>query len=641
MINLSNVGKAYGDRTLFEDVTMRLDAGHRYGLVGANGSGKTTLLNILAGDDVASDGDITMAAGTRVGVLKQDRYLSDRQRILDVAMMGDRPVWEALAEKEQLLAAAVPDAHAIAAVEERIERHDGYTLEARASEILSGLGIAEAVHREPLAILSGGFKLRVLLAQTLVGRPELLLLDEPTNHLDILTIRWLEQFLQRYVGCVVVISHDHRFLDAVATHILDVDYGTVVLYHGNYSAFVEEKRVTRERKEQEIERQRQTIADKKAFVERFRYKASKARQAQSRLKQIDKIEIDELPSTSRRAPLFRFEQKRKSGRDVLTVEGVSKTYGENAVLTQVSLAVRRGERVAVIGANGIGKSTLLRILVGALKPDEGTVLWGYETNVGYFAQDHRDLLGERPVTVLDYLWEVCPHETTSFVRGQLGRMLFSGEDVEKKTPSLSGGEAARLVFSRIIVQQPNVLVLDEPTNHLDLESIEALAEAVAAFEGTVVFVSHDRWLVGRLATRIIELTPDGVSDFPGTYDEYLAHQGADHLDAAAVLDKAKEERQARAEAEPPTDFAEHKRRRSRQQKLKAQRDKVTAAIERSEARLAAIQAAYCAPGFFDVTPKDEIAALEKEEVELRPHLEALMTEWESIETELEELGDLS
>jgi ATPase subunit of ABC transporter with duplicated ATPase domains len=640
MISLSSVGKSYGDRTLFEDVTVRLDAGNRYGLVGANGSGKTTLLNILAGDDSLSEGEITMASGTRVGVLRQDRYQSDEQLILDVAMMGDEPVWNALSDKERLLAAEHPDAAAIAAVEERIAHNDGYTLESRAAEILEGLGIPEETHREPLSTLSGGFKLRVLLAQTLIGRPELLLLDEPTNHLDILTIRWLEQFLQRYEGCVLVISHDHRFLDTVATHILDVDYETITLYHGNYSAFTEEKKVTRERKEAEIERQQQLIADKKAFVERFRYKASKARQAQSRLKQIDKIDIEELPQTSRRAPYFKFEQQRKSGREVVSVDGVSKSYDDNRVLTDVSLTVRRGERVAIIGANGIGKSTLLRILVGALEPDTGEVTWGYETSVGYFAQDHRELLGERAMTVLDYLWDVCPQETTSFVRGQLGRMLFSGEDVEKKTTTLSGGEAARLIFSRIIVKQPNVLVLDEPTNHLDLESIEALADAVDAFEGTVIFVSHDRWLVGRLGTRIIELTRDGMNDYPGTFEEYLAHQGADHLDAEAALARAREEKkEAEDESTEPSDWAEHKRRRSRFNKLQTQRDEVTVAIEAAEARVAAIQQAYCEPGFFDETPPDEVAALEKEESELRPRIEALMADWERIELELEELAD--
>jgi ATPase subunit of ABC transporter with duplicated ATPase domains len=641
MITLSNVSKSFGERVLFEAVSLQLTAGHRYGLVGANGSGKSTLMAMLAGKEPASDGEIIVPNQVRIGVLEQDRYLSDAQRIVDVAMMGDRVAFGALQDKEQLLAQAQPDAHAIAEAEERVQHADGYTLQARAGAILEGLGIAAPVHGRPLAILSGGFKLRVLLAQTLVGRPDLLLLDEPTNHLDILTIRWLEEFLAAYGGCAVVISHDHRFLDNVATHILDVDYETITLYPGNYSRFVADKLVTRERKEAEIERQRQIVAEKKAFIERFRAKNTKARQAQSRVKQIEKIEIDVLPQTSRRAPLLRFEIERPSGREVLGVDGVSKSFGEHVVLSNVSLTVRRNERVAVIGANGLGKSTLLKILVNALPCDTGQVTWGYETNVGYFAQDHRELLTDPKTTVLDYLWEICPQEGTSFVRGQLGRLLFSGEDVEKKTSSLSGGEAARLIFSRLIVQKPNVLVLDEPTNHLDLESIEALAEALEHYEGTVIFVSHDRWLVSRLASRIIELTPDSMVDYPGSYEDYLSREGQDHLDTDTVLARAKRERAEKNAGDngAPNDWEEQKRLRSLKRKLVARRDELTASIEVAEARLATIRERYCAPGFFDGTAPDEVTALQREEAELGPHIETLMSEWEQVELQLEELGE--
>ncbi len=639
MIHLSNVGKSYGDRTLFDGVTLRLDRGHRYGVVGANGSGKTTLLDLLTGEEPYTEGEISFSGSVRIGVLQQDRYLSDAQRIIDVTMMGDQVVWQALCDKERLCAAPEPDAAAIADVEDRIHRADGYSLEARAGAILEGLGIGVAKHRDALSTLSGGFKLRVLLAQTLVGNPDLLLLDEPTNHLDILTIRWLEEFLSRYEGCVVVVSHDHRFLDGVATDILDVDYQTITAYKGNYSRFVVEKREIRERKEAEIERQQKIIAEKKAFIERFKAKNTKARQAQSRVKQIERIEIEELPQTSRRAPLFAFDQARKSGQDVLKVDGLCKAYGDNRVLEGVSFAVRRGERVAVIGANGLGKSTLIKILAGRLSPDAGEVTWGYETSCGYFAQDHRELLAGEPATVLEYLWSTCPQETTSFVRGQLGRMLFSGEDVEKKTAALSGGEAARLIFSRLIVQRPNVLLLDEPTNHLDLEAIEALVEALARFEGTVLFVSHDRWFVSQLADRVIELTAAGWEDYPGSYDDYLARAGEDHLDAEAVVLKAKQDKaRARADKAAPTDWEEQKRRRAHERKLLARRDEVTRAIEAAERRIAEIEAMYCRPGFFEETPKPQIEALEKEQSALAPALEQLMREWEQIELEVEALG---
>ena len=623
-------------------MTVRLDAGHRYGLVGANGSGKTTLLNILAEDEALTDGDITMPTATRVGVLRQDRYLSNDQLILDVAMMGDRPAWEALADKDQLLASEKPDANAIAAIEDRVEHHDGYTLEARASEILQGLGISKESHRQPLSILSGGFKLRVSArpnADRQAGAAPPRRAHQPSRHSH--DSAGSSSFYKRYAGCVVVISHDHRFLDTVATHVLDVDYGTVTLYHGNYTAFVADKRVTRERKEAEIERQQQTIAEKKAFVERFRYKATKARQAQSRLKQIEKIEIEELPATSRCAPYFKFEQQRKSGRDVLTVDDVSKAYGELRVLTSVSLAVRRGEQVAIIGANGIGKSTLLRILVGALGARCG------RDDVGL--RDQRRLLRAGPS-------RAPRREVEHRDRLPLGGLPAADDELRSRT----AGSHALQRRGRRRRRRPRCPVArrrgwcsaassssnptcscstSRPTTSIS-ESIEALAEALDKFQGTTIFVSHDRWLVGRLATRIIELTDEGMNDFPGTYEEYLTRQGADHLDAEAVVNKAKQERKAaKAEAEEPTDWAEHKRRRSRQQKLESEREKVTTAIELAEARIAEIQEFYCAPGFFESTPKDEIAALESEESELRPRVESLMTDWERIETELAELTD--
>ncbi|RLB60685.1 MAG: ABC-F family ATPase [Deltaproteobacteria bacterium] len=643
MVSLSSLGKSFGDHTLFAGVSVRLNTGCRYGLVGANGSGKTTLLHILAGHESHTEGDLMIPSATRIGVLEQDRFLGDEQAIIDVAMMGDRPVWEALAEKVRLLDADEPDGAAIADVEDRIQMADGYTLESRSAAVLEGLGIAGPNHHQPLSTLSGGFRLRVLLAQTLIAKPDLLLLDEPTNHLDILTIRWLEDYLCAYDGCAVVVSHDHRFIDRVATHILDVDYATVTLYVGNYTNFIAEKEQTRARKEAEIAKQQQAIAEKKAFIERFRAKNTKARQAQSRVKQIEKIEIEELPQSSRRAPVFRFEQRRKSGRDVVELDGISKAYGDNRVLDNVSLSVRRGERVAVIGVNGIGKSTLQKILVDQVSPDAGEVRWGYETSVGYFAQDHRELLADRKTTALEYLWEICPQEPTSFVRGQLGRMLLSGEDADKKVGSLSGGEAARLILSRIVVQKPNVLVLDEPTNHLDLESIEALVAALQAYSGTVIFVSHDRWFVSKLADRVIELTPAGMHDYQGTYEEYLAHAGDDHLDARTVVAKAKRERaaeKAAAVGQATHGWEEQKRRRNLHRKLCASRDRATEAIEQAEARLAEIQERYCEPGFFEQTPSEDVAAIEREQAALGPRIEQLMAEWEQLETELEQLGKL-
>ena len=639
MITITHLGKSYGARVLFEDVSLKLVPGCRYGLVGANGSGKTTFLNVLAGDEPATSGSVSIPKSAGIGVLRQDRFLRDEDLILDVAAQGDARVWDALAEQKRLTEHG-GDAARIAELEEIVRAHDGYTLEARTSYVLEGLGIPVKLHRMPLATLSGGFKLRVLLAQVLIGGPDVVLLDEPTNHLDILSIRWLEKFLAAYKGCAVVISHDQRFLDNVATHILDVDYGTITHYVGNYAAFVVDKQAIRERKEAEIEKAEAEIAHKRAYVDRFRYKASKASQAQSRLKQIEKIasEVEELADTSRRAPRFSFVPERQSGRDVLTAEGIFKAYGEKEVLRDVSLVVRRGERVGVIGPNGLGKSTLLRILVGRLEADNGEVRWGHEVRLGYFAQDHREVLTNPEATALDTLWAVRPKEGNAFVRGHLGRVLFSGDDVNKRVGMLSGGEAARLVFGCLAADQPNVLVLDEPTNHLDLESIGALVDALRAFEGTVIFVSHDRWFVSRLATRILELTPDGPRDFPGTYDEYLERCGDDHLDAETVVLKAKREKQREAEAPAPAtsgpSWEEQKRRRNRQKELPARRDKVMAAIEAAEARKKAIHDLYAGDGFFERTPQPQVDALVAEEAALGPKIEALLKEWEELETEI-------
>jgi ATPase subunit of ABC transporter with duplicated ATPase domains len=634
MLSIHGLGKSYGGRTLFSDVSLELNAGARYGLVGANGSGKTTLLNILAGDDTPTDGTASVPKTTRTGVLRQNRFHRDDEVILDVAQQGDELVWGAFEEQRRLTEQG-GGAERIAELEEIIRVHDGYTLEARASYVLEGLGIPHASHRMALGTLSGGFKLRVLLAQVLLGGQDLLLLDEPTNHLDILSIRWLEKFLAVYRGCALIISHDQRFLDHVATHILDIDYETLTLYTGNYTAFEAEKRAVRVRKEAEIARAQATIDHKRKFVERFGVKASKASQAQSRLKQIEKIEVEQLANSSRRAPHFQFQPVRRSGKDVVSIESVSKSFGDKAVLHDVSLVVRRGERLAVIGPNGLGKSTLLKILTERLSADAGTVRWGHETYPGYFAQDHAEILDDPSAKAVDVVWAVRPQESTGFVRGHLGRVLFSGEDVDKRVGSLSGGEAARLVFACLAADQPNVLVLDEPTNHLDIEAIQALTTALRSYEGTVIFVSHDRWFVSALATRILEITPEGPRDFPGTYDEYIARCGDDHLDAEAVSQKAQEKvRAEKAPSAASATWAEQKKLRNRRKELPQRRDKALAALDEAEARLKDIHALYAQEGFFERTTQKEVEALVAEEASLGPKIEALMADWEALESEI-------
>jgi ATPase subunit of ABC transporter with duplicated ATPase domains len=547
MISIFGLTKEFGDRTLFADATLQLNPGERYGLVGANGSGKTTFLDILSGQQEASAGTVSIPNRVRLGVLRQDQFLYEDEKILDVTIMGNRELWDALVEHDELLANAHDhfDAERYSVVEETITRHDGYTAEARAAAILEGLGMPASIHQQPLSTLSGGFKLRVLLAQVLASAPHALLLDEPTNHLDILSIRWLEGFIREFAGPVVVISHDHQFLDGIATHIIDVDYQQVTAYRGNYTQFVESKHSERERREKDIAGQKKEIAQTMEFVERFKAKASKARQAQSKLRMVEKKQeqMQELPTSSRRYPTFRLQEQRHSGRDVLKVSGVTKSYGDKQVLHGVDLLVRRGDRLAIMGPNGIGKSTLLKIAMGEVGADAGEVEWGYETYPGYFAQDHHEDLETLNMTAEQWVTQFCPDKGIGYVRGEMALMLFSGDDPKKPLSALSGGEATRLVFTRLAIEKPNVLVLDEPTNHLDLESIEALVEGLKAYEGTLILVSHDRWFIGQLATRIVDIEASGIVDYQGTYEEYVAFCGNDRLDAEQVALAEKQKKQ--------------------------------------------------------------------------------------------------
>nr|XP_061812122.1 probable ATP-binding protein YbiT [Nerophis lumbriciformis] len=550
--------------------------------VGANGSGKSTFLRILTGEE-------------------RDHFAYETHPILDVVMMGDDELWSAMTEKEKLLANADEN------------------FDARAGEILEGLGIASEQHREPLSTLSGGFKLRVLLAKVLAAVPDCLLLDEPTNHLDILSIRWLEKFLVDYAGTAVVISHDHRFLDNTSSAA---------------------KRPSATAKQAEIKKRERRIAEHKAFIDRFKAKATKARQAQSKMKQMERIQIDVLPQSSRRYPTFRFQQCRPSGKVALEVKKVSKAYDDNQVLKDVSLRVDRGDRIAIIGPNGIGKSTLLKIAMGEVEADSGSTEWGYEAHPGYFAQDHKEIFEGQKTTIESWLWEFCADQPVGFVRGRLGMVLFSGDEVEKKVGSVSGGESARLIFARLGVQEPNVLVLDEPTNHLDLEAIEALVKGLREFEGTLLLVSHDRWFVSQLAERIVEISANGLQDFRGSYDEYVERCGDDHLDAEQVVLKAKrDKRRTKGDSRGGNAKLDDKGLQKEHRKLTRQRDQATAEIERAEARVGEINELFCNPGFFDKTPAPETRRLEAEQKKLSGRIEELMKKWEQLEGELAELDE--
>ncbi len=551
MFSISNLGVMHGARTLFAGATMIFNAGSRYGIVGANGAGKSTLLRVIAGQEEATVGDVTIQKGKRVGVLGQDHFKYDHMPIIHVVMSGIPELWAAMEEKEEMLAKAAiePDSFNVerfGELEDMVIAYDGYTLESRAADILEGLNIGKKVHYDALSTLSGGFKLRVLLAQVLASNPDILLLDEPTNHLDIVSIDWLERFMVNFLGVAVVVSHDHRFLNTTCNHIIDVDYELATVYPGDYDRFVFVKQGDRDRKEAEIEKQQETIADHKAFIERFKAKASKARQAQSRVKMMEKIEVAHLATSSRMYPKFKFLAARDTGKMVVEVKNISKSFGDKQVLNNVTFSMQKGERMAIIGPNGIGKSTLLKIMMDEHKADEGVVEWGHNAEPGYFSQDHAEMTEQGDSNLLDWLWNFCAGRTTGYVRGKLAEVLFVREDIEKKIVNLSGGEMARLAFAKISVKEPTVLVLDEPTNHLDLEGIEGLAQGLEAYPNAMIFVSHDRWFVSRLATRILEITEDGVTDFAGTYPEFLqwAEESRDHLNRNVALANDKEKKRA-------------------------------------------------------------------------------------------------
>lgn len=640
MITVSNLSKTFGGQTLFDNVSLQFNPGEIYGVVGANGSGKSTFLRLLGREDDPSAGDVKIPRKARLGVLRQDQFDYDDHLIQNVVMMGHKTMWQAFVERDAIFERSAQhfDGDRYAELEDYINQNNGYGLEAKAGEILEGLGIPSSTHQNKVSTLSGGFKLRVLLAQVLASEPDVLLLDEPTNHLDILSIRWLEKFLVAFEGTSLIVSHDHRFLDNVATSIVDVDYQTIKTYTGNYEAFASAKLKERTRREKEIEKNTAKIAEQKAFVERFRAKASKARQAQSKLKSIERIAVEELPRSTRQYPRFRFNQIRPSGREVLSVDNLSKSFGDTQVLNDVSLTLLRGERIGVIGPNGIGKSTLLKTLVGEIDSYSGDVRWGYETHPGYIAQDHKAQIGTHNQTVESWFGNQCPNETIGSIRKQLASVLFSGDDVEKKLRALSGGEAARLIFAQHMAQQPNVLLLDEPTNHLDLESIEALIGALQKYDGTLLFVSHDRWFVSQLANRIIELTPNGLQDFNGTYAEYIASNGDDHLDRQDSPRESREKKKKVSTKKSRGEQSLQKAKASEKLKLvESQIAQLTQKIENAEGRLGELASMFSESSFYETVSQSAQADLAKEHNALESHLSQNINEWERLESELTKL----
>ncbi|TAL63959.1 MAG: ABC-F family ATP-binding cassette domain-containing protein [Legionella sp.] len=531
MLDVRSLSMVFGKKSLFQEVDLILLPSQRYGVVGANGTGKSTFLKILAGEESPTQGSVEKAKAINVGILKQDHFRYEEDKLIDVVIQGNAVLWDALIEKNHLYVKedfTEEDGYRLSELEEIVMHHNGYDAESSAKNLLLGLGIAEKYHNQPLSALSGGYKLRVLLAQVLYQQPQIMLLDEPTNHLDIVSIAWLQNYLKTFPGLLIFISHDRSFLNTVSTNILDIDYDTISNYPGSYDQFVTSKEERLLLKQSELKNQEKKINAMQTFVDRFGAKASKATQAASRQKMIDRIQLVEIKDSNIQKPYFNFQQRRASGKSIITVEKLNKTFGEKKVLNDVNFALYRSDKCAVIGPNGIGKSTLLKILLNELSMDAGAFEWSETASIGYFSQDYRTLLDPEQ-TILQWM-EDNVVASSQEIRNILGQVLFRGSDVDKKIAMLSGGESARLVMAKIILEKPNVLILDEPTNHLDLESIDALIEALRAYSGTVLFVSHNRYFIDNISTRVLVLTERyGAQNYLGNYQEYLDQFGQDYL----------------------------------------------------------------------------------------------------------------
>jgi len=526
LISTANITMQFGAKPLFENVSVKFGNGNRYGLIGANGCGKSTFMKILGGDLEPSAGQVMVDQNQRLGKLRQDQFAYEDCSVIDTVIMGHEELWRVKAERDRIYSLAEmseEDGMAVADLEVQFAEMDGYTADARAGELLLGLDIPLEQHNGPMSAVAPGWKLRVLLAQALFSDPDILLLDEPTNHLDINTIRWLENILVARNSTMIIISHDRHFLNSVCTHMADLDYGELRLFPGNYDEYMTAATQARERMLSDNAKKKAQIAELQQFVSRFSANASKAKQATSRARQIDKIQLEEVKPSSRVSPFIRFEQTKKLHRQAVTLKEFTKGFDGKPLFDRMNLQIEAGERVAIIGPNGIGKTTLMQCMAGAMVPDSGDVKWTDSAQVGYYAQDHgADFEEDMDLTEWMSQWTTGGEQ---LVRGTLGRMLFSGDDIGKSVKVISGGEQGRMLFGKLILEKPNVMLMDEPTNHLDMESIEALNLALENYPGTLVFVSHDREFVSSLATRIIELKADGITDFSGSYDDYLRSQG--------------------------------------------------------------------------------------------------------------------
>ncbi|WP_299667145.1 ABC-F family ATPase [uncultured Psychromonas sp.] len=528
MLSTNNITMQFGAKPLFENISVKFGTGNRYGLIGANGCGKSTFMKILTGDLEPSAGNVTRDPNERIAKLHQDQFAFEEHTVLDTVLMGHKEMWEVMNERNRIYSLpemTEAEGMHVGDLENQFAEMDGYTADSRAGEILLSVGIPLDQHYGPMSDIAPGWKLRVLLAQVLFSNPDIMLLDEPTNNLDIDTIRWLETELKARQCTMVIISHDRHFLNSVCSHMADIDYGELRLFPGNYDEYMTAATQTRERLLSENAKKKAQLSELQDFVSRFSANASKAKQATSRAKQMDKIELAEVKASSRVNPYIVFKQEKKLFRNALETVSMTKSFDENTLFKDLNLMIEVGERVAIIGQNGVGKTTLLRTLMGEVELSSGEYKWSENAQLGYYAQDHSSDF-EKDQNLMDWMGQWMQEgDDEQAVRGTLGRLLFGANDITKSVKIISGGEQGRMLFGKLMMNKPNILLMDEPTNHLDMESIESLNLALENYEGTLLFVSHDREFVSSLATRIIEIKQDKVIDFHGTYEEYLKSQG--------------------------------------------------------------------------------------------------------------------
>ncbi len=532
MITISDLALQYSGTFLFQHVDLQFTAGNCYGVIGANGAGKSTFLKLLSGELDSTKGTISIKPGLRMSVLKQDQFRYDAYTILDTVIMGNQRLYDIMKQKDALYAKpdfSNEDGLLASELETEFAELNGWEAESDASRILQGLGVPVELHNDRMADTDGRVKVKVLLAQALFGQPDIILLDEPTNNLDIESINWLENFILDYEdnGLVIVVSHDRHFLNTVCTHIVDIDYGKIRMYVGNYDFWYESSQLMQNLIRSKNKRNEEKIAELQAFISRFSANKAKSKQATARRRLLDKLSVEEMPASSRRYPFVGFTQEREVGKDILFVTDVSKTVDGVKLLDKVSFIVNRGDKIAFVGENEVAQTTMFKILMGELEPDEGTVKWGVSTSQSYFPKDNSEYFDGHDETLVDWLRQFSEKKDDVYLRGFLGRMLFSGEDVFKSVKVLSGGEKVRCMLSRMMLSGANVILLDQPTNHLDMESIQAVNKGLIAFPGNILLASHDHEMLQSVANRIIEFRPDGtICDRLGTYDEYLEYQAA-------------------------------------------------------------------------------------------------------------------